>query len=369
MSFKTLFTTVFVFQRRSFAKIRRRKKIRSQIKSFSKITPFTTDRQYLNKAKHFLKTNFHGYSITKWHHFYSNVNGQKKLEFIPDDLYFNYIEPTLNRNDFAPVISDKIAYDNLFDKNHLPACVLKLLNGRFYDAENRNISRDEAFQLLQKTNKKLILKPAELSGGGKNILVEKSEDFVAILKQKTYLADSFILQEFIEQHEVTAAFHPSSVNSCRLMTARVNEKIVLLTAFFRTGANQSIVDNGQAGGVLCSINPAGYLQGLALDKNGNRYTEHPNSKIKFEGVTIPNYEKVKEFCLNSHKKFLRTTFISWDIAIDKNARPVFIEMNPRTQGITNHQILNGPLFGEYTEYFIDFYNSEKRKVRLPRMVF
>jgi len=116
-----------------------------------------------------------------------------------------------------------------------------------------------------------------------------------------------------------------------------------------------------AGGIYCGITDDGTLKKIAYDKKGTTYTKHPNSNIPFEDVEVPGFTKSVKFCINHHKKLFRLTFISWDIAIGKDDNPRFIEMNLRRQSIYGHQIVNGPLFGKYTEDIIEKYKYEKEK--------
>jgi hypothetical protein len=123
------------------------------------------------------------------------------------------------------------------------------------------------------------------------------------------------------------------------------------------GNNNRRVDNGQAGGIFCSIGENGKISDYALDKLGTRAYKHPDTGVPFANVTVPSYERAKQFCLENHRRFLRFTFISWDIGIRDDGSPVFIEFNLRLQAINGHQIINGPLFGEHTGYFIKQYRE------------
>ena len=158
-----------------------------------------------------------------------------------------------------------------------------------------------------------------------------------------------------------AQFHPMSVNTCRLITARIDSEIVVLSAYFRMGRNESRIDNGMAGGIMCGIDKNGKITDFAIDALAKKMYVHPNSKIPFNGFEIPAYSDVREFCTKYHKKFLHYTLISWDIAISKNGKPVCIELNLQRQAIFGHQLLNGPLFGEYTDYLLKKYRKDHKK--------
>jgi len=365
---KSFFGYLFLYQRKTLNSYRLRKRIKKSLKLVSKQTVIKNDGEYHKQVRQFLKSNFHGYRQIEWHQLYYSLSNIKSIDFIPDEIFFNCFELILNKRDFAYVLSDKISYDTLFHKKDLPETVFKLINGRFYSSENYFLEREKALIELYNLNKKVIIKPSVNSGGGRNIVVDNSRNLCSLLKRKEYLIDSYIIQEFVQQHPLLERFHATSLNTCRIMTAKVDEEIVILSAFLRTGRDNSIIDNGQAGGILCGINSNGFLGSYGINNKFEKFYTHPNSKIKFAGAHVPNYNQASQFCIENHKKFLRFTFISWDIAIDYKGNPIFIEFNPRSQGIHNHQILNGPLLGEYTSYFIKRYHEEKNNVLPPDFV-
>lgn len=53
--------------------------------------------------------------------------------------------------------------------------------------------------------------------------------------------------------------------------------------------------------------------------------KHPTTSINIQSITIPNYHKVLEYCLNSHKIYPFVKFIGWDVAIDESSEPKLIE--------------------------------------------
>jgi len=365
---KNLFANAFLFQRKMHSDLRLRFEIKKKIKSNKQFKNVKKDKEYLDTCKRFLRKNFNGYKNTNWHHFYSTLSKIKKVEFIPEDLFYNRIEPTLSQNEFAPAIADKISLDTFFRKNDMPETIFKIINGRFYDANNHFFETEEALNKITKRKGRIILKPAADSGGGKNIIAGSPEKTGILFKSNRFLKDSFIIQEFVEQHKITAQFHPNSLNTLRIITARVDSDIVILSSFLRTGSNNSVVDNGHEGGIMCYINKNGTLNKYAVNNNAQFFEKHPDTGIKFEGVTIPKFDTLLNFCLENHKRFLRFTFIAWDMALREDGRLVFIEFNHRKMGINTHQILKGPLFGKYTDYFIDRYNKEKDKKIPPRFI-
>lgn len=366
---KIYYHKVYFIQKRFFKSIRFQKDIRKNIKSILLVKEKKRDTIYLNDCKVFLRNNFSGFKNTDWHHYYSNCSGKKHIHFIPDILFFNRIEPTLNHSNLMAAYTDKNFTDIFLPDASVPNTIFKIIKGNFYNSKNLYIDRTKALIQLRATDKTLVLKPAINSGAGKGIVIENSSFIADKLEYKPeYSKGSFVLQSRIEQHPEIEKFHPASLNTCRVMTARVNNEIVILSAYLRMGRNNNLIDNAQAGGLFSSINDNGQIADYAINKKLEKFDVHPNSNQLFSGFTIPNYQSVKEFCFENHMKFPHFTFISWDIAIGKDGTPIFIEYNLQKQAIHGHQVLNGPLFGEYTDYFMKKYNDEKSKISLLEMI-
>jgi len=109
------------------------------------------------------------------------------------------------------------------------------------------------------------------------------------------------------------------------------------------------VQSGLFGGVVCSVKPDGELYEIGYDNTTcNQVRTHSCGK-KFEGYTIPCYEKIKQKAMELHKKLGDFRIVSWDFSLSPQEDPVLIEVNMIYGGIMYHQLGQGPLFGEKTE--------------------
>ena len=66
------------------------------------------------------------------------------------------------------------------------------------------------------------------------------------------------------------------------------------------------------------------------------------------GQSFPNYDAVVKMVNEMHLKIPYFKIVSWDIGLNKNDKPIFIEYNTYNQGI-DIQIANGPLFGDFAD--------------------
>ena len=271
-----------------------------------------------------MNENFGFSGSAKWHHIYYCLTGKKRLDFISEELYFVFIEPTLNNDTLRKAYSDKNAYQLFFDKKYLPKTLFRIINNSFYNDENVLIEKEKAFHELSLIKENIVLKPAIESGGGKNIIIAQGSTIAKYIeKNPMYAKESFLIQELVEQHEDLKKFNPNSLNTLRIMTARVNNEVKVLSAYLRMGRKNQLIDNGMAGGLTCGVLPDGKLMKTGLDKYLNTSTIHPDSKIEFDGFEVPGYQNTADFCTSHHKKFLHFTFISWDIGISPDCTPVF----------------------------------------------
>ena len=281
-----------------------------------------------------------------WHKAYSAFNGREDARYLPEDLFYCSIEPSLNRMDMTPAYSDKNRYGRLFQDIRQPETVLRNVWGRFYDAQDRLVAPGEAARLLAAQTEELLIKPSIDSGGGRNVrILEAGTDYEALFKQ--YGSD-FLVQKVLDQSDTLAGIHRYSVNTIRILTCRQHDSILVLSSVVRFGRDGKRLDNQTAGGISCGLTN-GRLRPFAVDKYGGRYGAHPDSGVPFAGVRIPGVREAEDLACRLHQGLDYFRLISWDMAIGKDDEPLLIEMNLRFQEINFHQFNNGPVFAPLVE--------------------
>lgn len=206
-------------------------------------------------------------------------------------------------------------------------------------------------------NEVFIIKPTMHTSKGKNIYKIRYHQNKFIINNHEYTLEdliekysgNFIIQEIIQQNEFLKNIHPSSLNTLRIITLRLNNNYYVLSSIVRFGINNNFVDNIGNGGIYFGVKEDGQFSQKGYDINFNSYYSHPTTKIELAGKNYPHYKLLTETVLYLHTHVFHYNIISWDMALDKNNKPVFIENNPFIQGINSHQIINGPLFGEMTD--------------------
>jgi hypothetical protein len=159
------------------------------------------------------------------------------------------------------------------------------------------------------------------------IFIDKRQ--ISIEQLKELIKGKCLIQERIYQHSEMNRLYPHSVNTVRLITARSNKQIIVLSAALRAGANGNRYDNWSAGGIALGINPETgrlYRDGFFKPGFGRKVRQHPDTGVKFEDFEIPFFAEAVRLAGALHKFFYGIHSIGWDIAITNNG-PVFIEGN------------------------------------------
>ena len=305
------------------------------------------------------------------------ISGIISSKYVPENIYYQKIEPTLNHRAYALTYNDKNFIERYFSeyKEMFPRAVLRGINGVFYDNDYEIVENERAKFILSELSEynQYILKPAaETSGGVDIFLVEKINnefkvngqqhsipDFVELLRYKGYR--NFILQYRIKQHQWMDNFNKSSVNVIRLYTYRsiIDNTIHLLHAYIRFGKEGNIVDGLRYGGRTCGISNNGILYEYSLSMDGEKYYDHNIINMKND-ISVPLFNEIKNTAFNIASSCYYHRLLGFDFTIDINNKIRLFEINNNFIGIINQQMNSGPLFGEYTDEIINYCTANKK---------
>ena len=147
-----------------------------------------------------------------------------------------------------------------------------------------------------------------------------------------------------------SALNPTSVNTVRLLTYRRDNTIELLYAVARIGRKGEFIDNESKGGITCKINKDGCLNKFAYGSLNEGKITQTDSGVIIDNYKIPSYNKIVEIVKTLHLNLPYFNLAGWDIAIEKDGAPLFIEWNLRTE---LSQTAAGPAFGDFTEEVLE----------------
>lgn len=293
------------------------------------------------------------------HEIMLNIKGDFDVRYCPECVFRLYLDDPMPLN----LWTDKNYYDCLQPDLPLPYTYVRNVNGCFLDHDYRPISKEDAKKTIA-GHLPLIIKPTVLSGEGKNIrLISTEKDAEDIFTQ--YEKD-YLLQELIVQCDELKNISPNSVASMRIITAMINGEPKVLKKHILGNTTDSIAVNTHPepgeGVVIIKIDDNGMLDTVGYFENAKKLAAMP-SGFSFGGLRIPAYQAAEKLALEAHKRMPRLDFVAWDVTIDEHNRPVFIEWNQRGLEIYHSQLSQGPLFGEYSDYFAEIAKQRKKERR------
>ena len=139
-----------------------------------------------------------------------------------------------------------------------------------------------------------------------------------------------LVEQLVVQHPALAAFNPASTNVPRLNTMVDREgQVHIFSAFLRTGAGDTAVDNMGAGGMAAHIDvDTGLVTTPAIDVRRREYIVHPVTGVPFVGFAVPHWDEAKAAVTAAAKEVPGMRYIGWDVAVTEDG-VCLIEGNDR----------------------------------------
>lgn len=141
---------------------------------------------------------------------------------------------------------------------------------------------------------------------------------------------SYLIEAYFKQHAKLLQFNPTSVNTIRVWVVNRpgEDPARVVGAFLRIGRKESLVDNTEAGGLMCRVAlDSGQLnQGEERCSRETVYETHPDTGARIKGEIIPFWDEVKKLAIKTVTTFPKINFAGVDVAIGPEG-PVIIEMN------------------------------------------
>ena len=187
---------------------------------------------------------------------------------------------------------------------------------------------------------------------------EDPKEFYQKLCEGRYLAE-----EFVQSCKELAPFHPSSLNTLRVITFRNGDRFEVFGGGLRVGNNGLCVDNAHGGGIFCEIDPeSGKIITDGLDEYSNSYVTHPMTGVPFKGMQIPRWKEVVELCKEASKELPCLRVVGWDVAILEDGTLELIEGN-HSPGMN---IVQAPakhgVYERFSSMLLDYYGEPDQYV-------
>lgn len=297
------------------------------------------------------------FSTYDYHRAYKGLSGRFYPEYMPDDLYYCYVEDYFSDKEASRYIDNKCHYPRMFAGMKQPEPIVFRMGGVWLDADHNIISHKEVLTALSNSNGDLIMKIAENSERSYGVFLMKKNEVTDTFREKIRSIprnEDVIVQRAIRQHEAYAALNPDSVNAYRVISylnSDTNE-VEILKLSIRIGIDEHISNTGGRGGVLAGVNENGKLTPRAYGLDCKPYYKHPVHGYNFSDITLPFVDRVIEYVKKGHPMVSRFKLISWDLGIDETGEPVLMETNLTMSGILYNQLVDGPLFGNNTKQIL-----------------
>jgi len=236
--------------------------------------------------------------------------------------------------------------------------------GRSASSHPLRSNRDLGSVLMDYVGELVCFKAVEGFGGGgfAALRVERTGDALHLVHPLTGQAraledwcahlesspDGWLIEEYLEQHEVIRALNPDSLNTIRVWTIRREGAFQVRGAFLRVGRAGSQVDNTSQGGLACPIDVSSgrIVSALEVSLRREEHVRHPDSGAPLIGTLIPYWPAVVELAGSALSVFPCMVFAGLDIAIGTDG-PYVIELNvyPDKQGATHLDLSHTEFFG------------------------
>ena len=296
---------------------------------------------------------------TASHRMYTAKSGEFRVDYLPEDMYMCDIDRFLSDRELSYDLDNKCLYYRLFPDAKQPEAVAFRIGGIWLDQDYQPITRREV-ALRVFAQPEVVIKGALGSEGGADVHFltmeglpsrrEKVSQLAAVIRT---LKRDIVIQKTIRQHPDLAKLHPQSVNTYRIISLLVDDRVEILSRMLKIGAGDRRVDNGCSKGIYCGIDEDNRLKRTGSLDDGAVSEVHPGMGYRLEGIPVPGVERCMELVRRIHPFMGHHRLISWDIAYDEEEEPVLIEANLSLGGSDDVQVLNGPFFGKYTKRILD----------------
>jgi nitrogen fixation protein len=280
------------------------------------------DRKLMREIKDYSKAVFGNTSYWPWLALYTELRGEFKRGWMPDDYYRFEFLAKMNPERYMKFSDAKTIDHKLFEEFMIEPLFFRS-NGQFCLKDGTVISKSEVYGMLNDIDEEIIIKPDNGRGGKRITFKHSSELRLDELPTDTDL----VFQKVFIQHEELQKLYPHSVNTFRVQTF-IDDKgeIIVKFVYLRFGKGGSKVDNTSSGGGWVfidsegTVSPHGYEDfGLGIGK------AHPDTGVTYADLNFPFLPKIKDFCKRAHRSFPQTRVIGWDVCVDEQGEPKLME--------------------------------------------
>jgi Sugar-transfer associated ATP-grasp len=181
------------------------------------------------------------------------------------------------------------------------------------------------------------------------------DTFVSFVK--AHSASGYVFQKRISPHSAVREICGDRLATVRFLTIVTKGEARVLRACWKIPAGVNAADNfWRPGNLLAQLDRESGRVVRVMRANGQKYeevTHHPDSGIRLQGLSVPNWQELLLFAIEGAKMFADTPLIGWDIApVDGGA--IMVEANV-TPDMKLHQLADrrGMLDGDFKAFLAE----------------
>jgi len=196
-----------------------------KVRKYAEFKRFKRDKDYKKRINEYYRK-FNVKNIDCYDHFmYRHSCGVDSVKYIPEYMFYRYIEPVNSQLELARAYADKNLYKLKFGNIiKTPKSILRNINGIFFNEKYEEINYETALNTLSNIEEKYIIKPSLYTGSGKSISsIEKKEnnfylgnDIISLEDILRRYKENFSVQENIKQNIEISKFNSNTVNSIKI---------------------------------------------------------------------------------------------------------------------------------------------------------
>lgn len=285
--------------------------------------------------------------------FYTERTGKFDPRYIPDDFQFDYLENRTINFDYVKAFTDKNYIDLLLSGIKTPEAVVRCVNGAYLDKNFKAISKDEALSLLEEAKTDgLIKKPAVDNNVNSDLKCGKDstkEDLTAMLSFTG--GNNFVIRKPVKQHKDMILFSGKTSTCVTVLSVRNTKSVVIISSVACIRDHGITLGNKDIGELYCGIDKLGKFKSPCFNYKGV-LMDIDGSGAGLEGREIKAYDRILQTVREYHEKLPQFGVAAWDFMVDENCDPVLIGYHVGKADIHFHQLCNGPLYGEMTDFLV-----------------
>ena len=226
----------------------------------------------------------------------------------------NQLTQRYNNLDHAHKFRNKIEFNKLFAEH---------IGREWLDV--RETTTQQLQEFVERHGRVFLKDPVNLGGYGLEKVDAADVDDYDAFRLRLLERKQFLIEQFITQHPELDRLSPKSVNTLRIITFFDGTEAHVLAHAFKMG-NGADLDNFGQGGIQTTVYEDGLLPYGAFNKEGDKWTVHPQTGVSIVGFRVPLYAEAVAMAKKLAVVVPEVPYVGWDIAIGPDA-PLVIEGN------------------------------------------